>query len=388
VVAATSAERVVDAFVRVCGHDPAGVWMAPGRVNLIGEHTDYNDGFVLPMAVGLATFVAVAPATTGRTTVRSLQQPGDEVRFRAAGIEPGDVRGWAAYVAGVFWAFREAGVPAGELDVVIDGQVPRGAGLSSSAALECALAVALSDLGGHRLGRVELAGLAHAAENRYVAAPTGVMDQLASMLGHEGELTLIDTRTLAVRYLPLDLGAAGLALVVIDTRTPHTLVDGQYAARRRSCEAAAAALGVAALRDIELRDLDDALTRLVDPVQRRRLRHVVSENARVLDVARLLDGGADPRDIGPALTASHISLRDDFEVSVARLDLAVASALAAGAHGARMTGAGFGGCAIALTDANREDEVARAVGLAYQRAGFAPPATFAVVPSRGAGRVR
>ncbi|NMH90574.1 galactokinase [Pseudonocardia bannensis] len=381
------------------GRDPAGVWAAPGRVNLIGEHTDYNDGYVLPLALDRRALVAAAPASGPGSTVRSLQQDPEPVRFSAATVSPGDVGGWGAYVAGVVWSLRTAGHPVRDLDLVLDSDVPIGAGLSSSAAVECAVAVALADLTAAapaaptatptaapagRPDRTELARLAQRAENRFVGAPTGVMDQMAALHGRAGTLVFLDTRTMAVEHVPLDLAARGLALLVVDTRAPHTLVDGQYAARRADCTAAAADLGVAALRDAVPADLD----RIRDPRRRRRARHVVTENARVLDVVATLRAGIDPRAIGPVLTASHLSLREDFEVTVAHLDVAVDAALAAGAHGARMTGGGFGGCVIALVDAPDTGAVATAVAGAFSDRGFAAPQTFTAVPSPGAGRCR
>ncbi len=365
----SAVSAVVAEFERVFRRVPAGVWAAPGRVNLIGEHTDYNDGFVLPLALPQQVLVAAGRAAVGRSTVRSMQ-PGASVSFAAATVEPGEVDGWAAYAAGVFWALRSAGHVIPDLDMMLDGNVPLGAGLSSSAAVECAVAsavecavaVALCDLSGLRPDATTVALHAKRAENEFVGAPTGVMDQMACMYGRAGHLVFLDTRSLAVEHVPFDLSGHGLSLLVIDTRAPHALVDGQYAERRKSCDAAARMLGVTALRDVALDGLERALALLPDDPLRRRVRHVVTENARVLDVVDLLRaGGADPRKIGPALTASHGSLRDDFEVTVAELDVAVEGALAAGAHGARMTGGGFGGCVIALVERPAVEAVAHAV---------------------------
>jgi galactokinase len=381
---------------------PGGRWAAPGRVNLIGEHTDYNDGYVLPLALEqritvTATPVFAAPAGTGSaqghppgrisgdrlTRLRSRQVPGEEVTFSAETVEPGDVTGWGAYVAGVVWALRSAGHQVGDLDVTVDGNVPLGAGLSSSAALECAAMLAWTDLFGIRLDRTTMARLCQRAENDFVGAPTGIMDQMAALYGREGHLVFLDTRSLEVSQIPLDLAAAGLSLLVVDTRAPHRHVDGEYAARRRSCEEAARLLGVPALRDADLDRLDS-----LPPDLLTRARHVVTENARVLEVVGLLRSGADPREIGPLLTASHVSLRDDFEVTVPEVDLAVNTLLGSGAYGARITGGGFGGCVIALVDAEREDAATAAVRDAYHTAGFAAPDAFRAVPSAGARRVR
>ncbi len=361
--------------------DPADWgWAAPGRVNLIGEHTDYNDGFVLPLAIDRRTRVAAGPRSDQVVTVRS-RQSGDEARF-GLDTRPREVGGWAAYVAGVVWAMREQGHRVSGVDLDVDGDVPLGAGLSSSASLECAVAVALADLAGLDLDRTTLARIAQRAENDYVGMPSGVMDQMASMHGQAGHLMLIDTRSLSVEQVPLDLDAARLCLLVIDTAAAHQLVDGGYASRRRECEAAAAALGVRALRDASVDDLE----RIHDPLLRRRARHVVTENARVLQVVGLLrDGGA--RRIGAALSASHASLRDDFDVSTDELDVVVDTALEAGALGARLTGGGFGGSAIALTDLEAAERITDRVGEAFSRHGFGRPTTYAVQPARGAGRL-
>ena len=371
------------------GGEPDGVWAAPGRVNLIGEHTDYNDGFCLPYALPHRVTVAARRTDGPRWQVRSTAHA-SAVSFELADLEPGRVRGWAAYVAGVVWALRSAGhgVPGAQL--LIDSDVPTGAGLSSSAALECAVLRALHDLGGLDIPPGEQARLAQRAENDYVGVPCGIMDQTASMLCRQGHVLFFDTRSGDIEQVPFDVASAGLAVLVIDTRAPHELVDGEYAARRSSCERAAAALGVAALRDVSVAELPGALATLrATPdgeVTARRARHVITEDARVLETVALLSAG-DVRGIGPLMTASHASLRDDFEVTMPQLDTAVDAALAAGAYGARMTGGGFGGCAIALVDAVSADSVAGAVAKAFASAGFDPPASFTAAPSAGARRL-
>jgi galactokinase len=375
--------RIADAFRATCGRDPVGIWAAPGRVNLIGEHTDYNDGYVLPLALAQRTFAAAAISTDGRTRVRSLQSPGDVPAFAAAEVAPGQVDGWGAYVAGVAWALQEAaGAAVGNLDLVVDSDVPLGAGLSSSAALECAAATAWVDLLGLEMDPTTLARICQRAENEFVGAPTGVMDQMAAMHGRSGCAVFLDTRSLAVEHVPFDLAAQGLALVVLNTNAPHRHVDGEYASRRWDCEEAARLLGVPALRDVALTDLQ-----LLPPGLLPRARHVVTENARVLDVVALLRSGADPREIGPALTASHASLRDDFEVTVPEVDVAVDALLTAGAHGARITGGGFGGCVIALVEADDADDAVAAVETAYRSTGFTAPVAFLATPSDGAQRL-
>jgi galactokinase len=363
-------------------------WAAPGRVNLIGEHTDYTGGFVLPVAVPYRTTATVTARTDGRLLVRSAQRPGELVEATVAGLRPGAgaAPDWAGYVLGVVWALREAGHPVGAgAEVLVDGNVPEGAGLSSSAALECAVAAALDDVLGLGLRRTDLARLAQRAENEYVGVPSGIMDQMAAMLCAAGHALFLDCRSLAAEHVPLDPDRHGLMVLVVDTRAPHRLVDGEYADRRRSCEEAAAALGVPTLRDVPLAGLDAALARLADDTQRRRVRHVVTENQRVLDTVRLLRAG-QPAGIGPLLSASHASLREDFEVTAPHLDVAVQAALDAGALGARMTGGGFGGCALALVRSGAAEQVRSAVRQAYAEHGFDPPAFFAVTPSAGAHR--
>ncbi|GHJ50357.1 galactokinase [Catellatospora sp. TT07R-123] len=355
----------------------SGVWAAPGRVNLIGEHTDYCDGFVLPFALPHRTEVTAVRLDRPEWTVSS-SLTGETVTFDLS--EP--VTGWAAYVAAVVWALRDAGydVPGARLDIVSD--VPGGAGLSSSAALECAVLSALADLGGLDLPVARRPKLAQRAENAYVGMPCGVMDQSASTLCREGHALFLDCRSMAVEHIPLDLAGQGLAILVIDSRAPHQLVDGEYAARRAACEKAAEILGVPALRDATLADL----SRLDDPLLVRRARHIVTENDRVLSTIELLREGR-VREIGPLLTASHASMRDDFEITVAEVDTAVETALAAGAYGARMTGGGFGGCVLALVDADRADTVAAAVTAAFAASGFGPPHCFPVTPAPGATRL-
>ncbi|MGK5675885.1 galactokinase [Micromonospora sp. URMC 106] len=380
------AARATAGFRSTYGEEPAGRWAAPGRANLIGEHTDYNDGFVLPFALPLRTVAAAAGQPGERWTVWS-ELSGETVAFGADEVaEPGRVAGWGAYVAGVVWALREAGhaVPGARLAIASD--VPLGSGLSSSAALEAAVLAALVDLGGLELPRERQPRLAQRAENAYVGAPTGIMDQSAVIRCRAGHALFLDCRDESVEHIPFDLDAAGLAVLVVDSRAPHRHADGEYAARRASCEAAAGLLGVPALRDVPADGLADALARLDDAETRRRVRHVVTEDQRVLDTVALLRAGK-VRDIGPLLTASHASMRDDFEITVPEIDTAVEAALSAGALGARMTGGGFGGCVLALVDADRAGAVADAVTAAYAERGFAAPGHVTVLPGPGATRL-
>jgi galactokinase len=379
------ADRATAGFLARYAATPDGRWAAPGRVNLIGEHTDYNDGFVLPFALPQHTVVAASRSDRPHWTAWS-EQSDALVTFDEAALSPGVLTGWAAYVAGVVWALREAGhhVPGAQLAIASD--VPLGAGLSSSAALEAAVLTALAELGGLDLPVGDRPRLAQRAENDYVGAPTGIMDQSASIRCRPGHALFLDCRSLAVEHIPFDLATDGLAVVVTDTRAEHRHVDGEYAARRTACESAAKALGVPALRDVGTDDLDAALDRLPDEVTRRRVRHVVTENQRVVQTVELLRSGR-VREIGPLLTASHASMRDDFEITVPEVDAAVEAALAAGAYGARMTGGGFGGCVLALVDADFADAVAAAVTRAYAERGFTRPHSFTVLPSAGAARL-
>jgi galactokinase len=384
-----SADSLADAAVRLLGQRlggrPDGVWFAPGRVNLIGEHTDYNDGYVLPLALPQGTAAAVSRRSDSDLRVVSDGQP-ETVETTLDALSPGVPDGWAAYVAGTLWALRNAGVDVPGLDVAVAGDVPLGAGLSSSASLECVVALAVDELTEAGLGRSRLAQLARHAENDYVGMPCGVLDQMASMHGQVGHLVFLDTRTLQVEHVPFGLSDAGLTLLVTDTRAPHRLVDGEYAQRRSACGRASALLGVDALRDVI--DLEAALAALDDDELRRRVRHVVTENQRVLDVVELLRSGANPRAVGELLTASHASMRDDYEITVAEVDVAVEAALAAGAHGARMTGGGFGGSVIALVDDTDVATVERSVSDAFAARRFAAPHTFTAAASAGARRLR
>ena len=379
---AEAAARVRQAFADRFGSTPEGVWAAPGRVNVIGEHTDYNDGYVLPVALPHTTRAAVARRTDGRVALASLQGDGVVVELGVDELAPGRPDGWAGYPAGVVEGLQDR--LAGGVSVLVDTDVPVGAGLSSSAALTCSVALALRDLVAPELTRIDLVDLARRSENDFVGAPTGILDQSASLLCTTGHALFLDTRTQRTEQVLLDLAAAGLELLVVDTGTSHTHADGGYGDRRRECEEAAARLGVPALRDVA----DVAgLAGLDDEVLLRRARHIVTENARVLEVVDVLRGTGDPRVIGPVLTAGHVSLRDDFQISTVELDACVDAAVEAGAHGARMVGGGFGGSAVVLVDRDRAGAVADAVRERFAREEYAAPRTFDVVPSAGARRL-
>jgi galactokinase len=395
---AASPDLVARWYGEQYGTAPAGVWRAPGRANLIGEHTDYNEGFVLPFALDRGTLAAAGPGRDGVLELCSRQENATVVRVPLDGLGPGAVSGWAAYPAGVAWALGQAGYPVAGARVAIDSDLPQGAGLSSSAALECAVALALTQLSGRDVRRPELAAIARRAENEFVGVPSGIMDQSAALLTRDGHALLLDCRSGESDCVPLDPAASGLALLIIDTRARHALTDSGYADRHAECEAAARALGVRSLREIPG---PDALAALTDPVLRRRARHVVTENQRVLEAAALLRRGK-VADVGRLLTESHASLRDDFEVSWPEADVTVEVALPAGALGARMMGGGFGGSVIALVpaalvpaDPDPVDPAAAvsaavrgAVRRAFSSRGWPAPGFLHAPPSPSAQRLR
>ena len=395
-------ERESGYFSSEFGGAPDGLWSAPGRVNLIGEHTDYNEGFAFPIAIDKRTTVAARVRADRLLRVTSSSFPG-VIEVSLDRLDPDSLTGWAAYPLGVAWAMSRAaaggagsdvasgsaagsGVPSrmSGLDLALTSDVPAGAGLSSSAAIECAVALALNDLWDVGLGRPELARIGQLAENRVVGAPTGIMDQSASLLGEPDHGILLDCQNLSTEAVALGFAGAGVGLLVIDTRTSHSHADGGYASRRRSCEDGARRLGVGSLRELGPADLPRAAAQL-DGQTYRRVRHIVTENQRVLDTVTALRTSG-PAAIGPFLNESHESMRDDFEISTPELDLAVASAQGLGAIGARMTGGGFGGAAIALVHNDGAAKVAAGVARDFARAGYAAPHIFPVTASEGARR--
>jgi galactokinase len=378
----TLASAAAALFAESFGTDPEGVWSAPGRVNLIGEHTDYTGGFVMPLAIDRRAAVAarrrddriVRAAATGRGVA--------EVSLDTVAL--GQPDGWLGYLAGAVRVAEQEGVSGHGWDLALVSDVPVGAGLSSSAAITCATLLALDDLDGWGRDRQTLALWAQQVEHRVIGTPCGIMDQTASMLCTAEHVLFLDTRSLDAVQVPWTAAAHGLTLLVTDTRAPHVLADGQYAERRRLCEEATALLEVPMLRDADLDLLDAALPRL-SAEQAACARHVIGENARVLATRELLAAGR-VGEIGPLLTASHASLRDDFRVTVPQLDVSVDAALEAGALGARMTGGGFGGCTIALTTLDAVGAVQDAIDREFAAQGWEAPSHLAVEPSPGAMR--
>lgn len=368
-------------FTSHFGYAPTGVWSAPGRANLIGEHTDYNEGFVLPFGIDRRTYASVALRTDRICRVAS-DIDGKSYQFEL-GDKPTELD-WALYPLGVAWAMAEYSTFG--FDCYVTSDVPVGAGLSSSAAIECALAIALNELWGAMRTRQELALLCQVAENQVVGAPTGIMDQTASMLAEPDSAVLLDCQTLKASIIPLGLSAKGLLVAVIDTQVAHRHSDGGYRVRRESCERGAALMGVSSLRGLGPSDLARAEETL-EEVDFRRVRHVVTENDRVLETVTAL-AADDLAKLGALLLASHSSMRDDFEISIEELDLAVEVAMTTGAVGSRMTGGGFGGAAIAVIQKELLPVLEANCKAAFKAKGFTEPRVFAVEPSQGARRDR
>ena len=380
-------QSILSGFRGRFGRDADGLWFGPGRVNLIGEHTDYNDGFVFPFAINRRAVVALAVRDDRMLRVASSFTD-EVVEISLDELSPETVSGWSAYPLGVAWALGEHGADLSAVtgfDAYIDSDVPIGAGLSSSAAIECATAVALDEVWNLGFDRQVLVRVGQLAENRVVGAPTGILDQSASLLGQTDAAVFLDCRSFESEVIPLGFDDAGLELLVIDTKVSHAHATGGYADRRASCEKGAALMGVGSLRDLTVDDLPRAAS-VLDEETFRRVRHILTENQRVLDTVRVLREEG-PGAIGALLDASHTSMRDDFEISVAELDLAVETARMAGALGARMTGGGFGGSAIALTPHALIPAVQQAVADAFAAAGFTAPDMFVVRAAAGAARL-
>ena len=377
---------LAERFASLYGAPPVGIWSAPGRANLIGEHTDYNNGYVLPFAIDDRTWCAARPNTVGLLRVASTAQTSRH-SVSIADLDQASFEGWSGYALGVAWALHKAGHDLSDspgIDLLVDSTVPLGAGLSSSAALESAVAVALNDLWDLGLDRMALAKAGQLAENGAIGAPTGIMDQVATLFGQEDHAVLLDCASLRTTAVPLRLTASGLSLLVLDSKVKHAHADGGYASRRQACELGARTMGVPFLRDLTVADLDKAQS-VLDDETFRRVRHVVTENDRVLATVEAL-ATSGPESIGRLLLASHASMRDDFEISVPEIDTAVEASMSAGAVGARLTGGGFGGSAIALVPAGRVSSLGDAVRAACDERGFAVPEIRIVNPCQGARR--
>ena len=365
-------------FSETFGLAPDLLSAAPGRVNLIGEHVDYNDGFVLPFAIDARTYCAIRIREDSRIRIASKQEGGSIFETEIASLTPLSGPVWTRYILGVIWAL---GVRKG-VEVLVDSEVPTGAGLSSSAALECSVATALNEILDLNKSLAELARITQRAENEFVGVPCGIMDQSISLMGKSGHALLLDCRDLSTRQIKVDFANSGLKLLIVDTKAHHALVDGGYAERRDQCEAVASLLGVKALRDLTMGELELARGRLPE-INFKRARHVISEITRVQDAVHALESDEFEK-FGSLLTKSHISLRDDYNVSCLELDLAVDTALEEGALGARMVGGGFGGSAIALIRDTDSGKVASAIERAFKENGFGSPRFFDSLPSDGA----
>lgn len=365
-------------FQTLFGHLPDVTSEAPGRVNLIGEHIDYSEGFVLPFAIDNRTHAAISRSSDGLVRIASHQRRNNIFSISISDIKPGSKGDWEKYVLGVIWSL---GVTEG-LNILVDGNVPAGAGLSSSAALECAVAVGLNTLLNLGLSDKELARATQRAENDYVGMPCGIMDQSVSIMGKAGSALLLDCRDLSTESIPFNVADAGLELLIIDTQAHHALVDGGYAERRAACESAAKKLGVNSMRDLTMEQLIANRDKLSE-VEFIRARHAVSEISRVLSTVDALKR-TEFKEVGALINQSHNSLRDDYAVSCPELDVAVEAARSAGALGARMVGGGFGGSAIALLRVEDVDKARTEISEAFSTQGFKKPRFFTSLPSAGA----
>ena len=365
-------------FLETFGAEPDLVAAAPGRVNLIGEHIDYSDGFVLPFAIKDRTLVAARKRNDSMVRIASAQRRNKIVTVDINTVKPGLKGEWERYALGVLWAL---GVKEG-VDLLIDGHVPLGAGLSSSAALECSVATAMNHLFDLGFNLEDLARLTQKAENQYVGVPCGIMDQSVSLMATQGSALLLDCRDLTTKNIPFDVVSSGLELLIIDTQAHHALTDGGYAERRASCESVVAKLGITSLRELSMQQLENSRGLLTE-TEFVRARHAVTEMKRVLECVDALSK-SDFAKVGQLINQSHASLRDDYTVSCPELDTAVEAALSAGALGSRMVGGGFGGSAIALIQASKTRETIKAVEKAFSSKGFKAPRFFTSLPSQGA----
>ena len=369
---------IARSFEELYGRKPEVIAEAPGRVNLIGEHIDYSEGFVLPFAIADRAYAAIAARTDGLVRIASHQRKEKIFSIDISDVKPGSKGDWEKYVLGVLWSL---GITTG-VDILVDGSVPSGAGLSSSAALECSVAVGLNALFSLEMSKQDLARATQKAENDYVGMPCGIMDQSVSLMGQAGAALLLDCRDLTTESIPFDVASAGLELLIIDTQAHHALVDGGYAERRAACESVAGKLSIPSMRHLTLEVLETNREKLT-ATEFIRARHAVTEIARVLEAVTALRA-SDFATLGKLINASHASLRDDYAVSCPELDVAVAASVAAGAMGSRMVGGGFGGSAIALIKASDVQKTKDAVLAAFEAKGFKKPRFFTSLPSAGA----
>jgi galactokinase len=369
---------IARSFEELYGRKPEVIAEAPGRVNLIGEHIDYSEGFVLPFAIADRAYAAIAARPDGLVRIASHQRKEKIFSIDISDVKPGSKGDWEKYVLGVLWSL---GITKG-VDILVDGSVPSGAGLSSSAALECSVAVGLNALFSLEMSKQDLARATQKAENDYVGMPCGIMDQSVSLMGQAGAALLLDCRDLTTESIPFDVASAGLELLIIDTQAHHALVDGGYAERRAACESVAGKLSIPSMRHLTLEVLETNREKLT-ATEFIRARHAVTEIARVLEAVTALRA-SDFATLGKLINASHASLRDDYAVSCPELDVAVAASVAAGAMGSRMVGGGFGGSAIALIKASDVQKTKDAVLAAFEAKGFKKPRFFTSLPSAGA----
>jgi len=369
-------------FEELFGRKPEVISEAPGRVNLIGEHIDYSEGFVLPFAIADRTHAAIASRPDGLVRIASHQRKEKIFSIDIHDVKPGSTGDWEKYVLGVLWSL---GITTG-VDILVDGSVPAGAGLSSSAALECSVAVGLNELFSLNKSLEDLARATQKAENDYVGMPCGIMDQSVSLMGKVGAALLLDCRDLTTESIPFNVADAGLELLIIDTQAHHALIDGGYAERRAACESVAAKLNIPSMRHLTLEVLQANREKITE-TEFIRARHAVTEIARVLAAVTALRT-SDFETVGELINQSHISLRDDYAVSCPELDVAVDACLAAGAIGSRMVGGGFGGSAIALIKAQDVAKTREAVTAAFESRGFKRPRFFTSLPSAGASAAR
>ena len=365
-------------FLETFGEEADLIAAAPGRVNLIGEHIDYSQGFVLPFAIKDRTFAAIRKRDDAIVQVASAQRRNKIVTVNINDVKPGLKGEWERYPLGVLWAL---GLNSG-VDLLIDGQVPPGAGLSSSAALECAVATAVNQLFDLGFDLERLARLTQRAENEYVGVPCGIMDQSVSLMATAGFALLLDCRDLSTQNIPFDVGASGLELLIIDTQAHHALTDGGYAERRAACDSVVAKLKLSSLRDLSMEQLDAQRDQILE-VEYLRVRHAVTEMKRVLACVDALSA-KDFKEVGRLLNASHASLRDDYTVSCPELNVAVNAANGTGALGSRMVGGGFGGSAIALIEVSKTRETIDAIEKEFAIRKFKAPRFFTSLPSQGA----